>query len=117
MPKHAIGHIEWSSTDLERTKTFLAGLFEWEFQNWGPEYITFRPKEGPGGGLMKVDRVKAGSSPVVYIEVEEIEPLLNKAKELGGGVAVPKTEISGMGWYAHLTDPDGNIVGLYQEGS
>lgn len=117
MAKHVVCHIEWSSTDLERTRKFLAGLFDWEFENWGPEYTTFKPKEGPGGGLMKVDRAKPGSSPVVYIEVEEIEPLLNKAKELGGGVAVGKTEIPDMGWFAHLSDPDGNIVGLYQEGS
>ena len=42
---------------------------------------------------MKVDEVRPGESPRVYVEVEEIEPYLEKAKQLGGGVAVPKTEI------------------------
>lgn len=63
---------------------------------------------------MKADKVTPGASPVVYVEVEEIEPYLEKAKELGGGVAVPKTEIPTLGWFAHLKDPDGNLVGLFR---
>jgi hypothetical protein len=64
---------------------------------------------------MKAKEVKPGESPVVYIEVEEITPYLDKAKKLGGEVAVTKTEIPTLGWFAHLSDPDGNIVGLFQE--
>jgi predicted enzyme related to lactoylglutathione lyase len=114
MAKHSICHVEWSSTDLERTKAFLSGLFDWEFKPWGKEYLMFKPPEGVGGGIMKVDSVQPGRSPAVYIEVEEIEPYLEKAKELGGGVADPKTEVPGAGWYAHVTDHDGNIWGLFQ---
>lgn len=116
MAKHAICHIEWSSTDLGRTKAFLSGLFGWEFQPFGGDYLVFSTPEGPGGGIMKADEVKSGESPLVYIEVEEIEPYLERAKGLGGRVAVPKTEIPTVGWFAHLTDPDGNVVGLFQGG-
>ena len=116
MAKHSFGHIEWSSTDLERTKSFLSGLFEWEFKQWGEDYLLFSPPEGPGGGIMKVDEVRPGGSPVVYVEVDEIEPYLEKVGELGGDVAVPKTEIPNQGWFAHIKDPDGNIFGLFQGG-
>lgn len=111
---HTICHIEWSSTDLEKTKTFLSGLFDWKFEAWGEEYLLFMPPDGVGGGIAKVDTVQPGESPAVYIEVDEIEPYLEKAKQLGGGIAVPKTEIPTMGWFAHITDPDKNIVGLFQ---
>jgi predicted enzyme related to lactoylglutathione lyase len=47
--------------------------------------------------------------------VEDILPYLDKAKELGGSVDQEKTEIPSIGWYAHVLDPDGNIVGLFQE--
>ncbi len=114
MAKHAICHIEWSSTDLERTKTFLSGLFGWKFQSFGEDYLSFDTPQGPGGGIMKADEVHPGESPYVYIEVDEIEPYLECAKELGGGVAVPKTEIPTIGWFAHLKDPDGSVVGLFQ---
>jgi predicted enzyme related to lactoylglutathione lyase len=114
MTKNAICHIEWSSTNLERTKTFLSGLFGWKFEPFGEEYLIFSTPKGVGGGIQKVDEVHPGESPSVYIDVDEIEPYLEKANELGGGVAIPKTEIPKVGWFAHLTDPDGNIVGLVQ---
>lgn len=50
MAKHAFCHIEWSSTDLERSKTFYGGLFAWKFEPWGEDYLTFTAPEGPGGG-------------------------------------------------------------------
>jgi len=114
MAKHTINHVQWSVTDMERAKAFYGGLFGWSFETWGDNYTTFKPPEGLEGGLMKVDQVKPGQSPYIYIEVEELEPYLERARELGGGVDVPKTEIPQIGWFAHLTDPDGNIVGLFQ---
>jgi predicted enzyme related to lactoylglutathione lyase len=115
MVKHSICHFEWSSTDLKRTEKFLSGLFGWEFKPWGDEYMMFDTPSGLGGGIMKVDSVSAGKSPYIYIEVDEIEPYLDKVKELGGSVDKDKSEIPTVGWYAHLLDPDGNIIGIFQE--
>ena len=115
MAKHSVCHFEWSSTDLERTKSFLTGLFDWKFQAWGDEYLLFNPPEGPGGGIMKVDKVTPGKPPYIYIEVDEIEPYLEKVNQLGGKVDATKKEIPSIGWYAHILDPDGNIIGLFKE--
>jgi hypothetical protein len=115
MPANTICHIEWASTDLEKTKAFLAGLFGWEFTAWGDEYMMFKAHGGVGGGINKVDKVEPGNTPYVYVEVDSIEPYIAKAKELGGAVTVPKTEIPTIGYMAHLTDPDGGIVGLFEE--
>ena len=114
MAKHAICHVEWASTNLEKSRTFYGGLFDWTFTPWGEEYMVFKGPETTGGGLMKVAEVKSGTSPAIYIEVDLIEPYLDRAKKLGGSVAVPRTEIPTVGWYAHLKDPDGNLVGLFQ---
>jgi len=114
MSANAICHVEWSCTDLERAKAFLWGLFGWEFQEFTEDYMVFSAPGGPGGGICKVADVKAGASPTVYVEVEAIEPMLEEAAELGGAVAAPKAEIPGVGWFAHITDPDGNIIGLFQ---
>jgi len=51
---------------------------------------------------------------VAYVEVEDIDATLAKVGELGGGVAMAKAEIPEMGWYAQFTDPDGNVIGLWQ---
>jgi predicted enzyme related to lactoylglutathione lyase len=115
MVKHTVCHFEWASTDLEKTTTFLSGLFGWEFKRWGNDYLIFNPPEGPGGGIMRAEKVIPGRSPFIYIEVDEIEPYLEKARELGGGIDTPKKDIPGVGWYAHITDHDGNIIGIFKE--
>jgi len=114
MTKNAICYIEWSCTDLGRTKAFLAGLFDWQFEPSGEDYLIIKPPAGPGGGVQKVDGVQPGASPVVYVELDEIEQYLRRTKTLGGVVAVEKTEIPTLGWYALIKDPDGNTIGLYQ---
>jgi predicted enzyme related to lactoylglutathione lyase len=114
MAKNKIGHIEWGSTDLDRSKDFFKGLFDWEFREWNADYYFFNPGEGPGGGFMKVEKVDSGNSGVAYIEVEDIDSTLTQVRKLGGGVTMERTEIPEMGWYAQFTDPDGNVIGLWQ---
>ena len=114
MPKHAICYVEWHATDLKRTRQFLAGLFRWKFKVSTEDYWMFFPPSGVQGGLQKSAKVRPGTSPMVYVEVDRIEPYLKKAAALGGGVAVGKTEIPKYGWFALLKDPDANIIGLFQ---
>ena len=33
----------------------------------------------------------------------------------GGKVVTPKVEMMGMGYYAYIADPDGNVVGLWED--
>ncbi|MCX5976215.1 MAG: hypothetical protein NTV33_05160 [Coprothermobacterota bacterium] len=115
MSQHAVIHLEWSSTDLVRSQSFLAGLFpDWKFEGWSEDYLMITFPDGGGGGLQKVERVHAGDSPVVYFEVEAIEPYQVQAVALGGTVSVPRTEIPTMGWFAHLRDQDENLFGIFQ---
>ena len=49
-------HLELNTPDLAKAKAFYGALFGWQFQDndMGPIgiYSTFKPDEGPGGGLM-----------------------------------------------------------------
>jgi predicted enzyme related to lactoylglutathione lyase len=114
MTKDSFCHIEWSTTDLEKTRDLLSGLFGWKFESWGEDYMTYTTPKGVGGGIMKVDSVVPGKSPFVYVDVPEIEPYVEKAVELGAEIDVPKTQIPEVGWYAHIKDHDGNIFGIVQ---
>ena len=114
MVENGFAHIEWESTDLERTQLFLSGLFGWSFMPLGDDYLAFRPPGTVSGGILRRESVHPGSSPVVLIEVQEITPYLEKAVLLGSKVTVPKTPIPGMGWFAHVADADGNLFGLVQ---
>jgi predicted enzyme related to lactoylglutathione lyase len=85
------------------------------FHHGGENYLVFKTPEGPNGGIMKVEKVTPGKSPYIYILVDEIEPYIEKTKELGGGIETQKKEIPKVGWFAHILDPDGNIVGLFED--
>jgi predicted enzyme related to lactoylglutathione lyase len=36
---HKITYIEFTTTDIERSKHFYSTVFGWKFKDWGPEYI------------------------------------------------------------------------------
>lgn len=111
---HPVVHIEFSAKDREKAAEFYSKLCGWETTQM-PEmnYATFQPSEGPGGGFNPVSEENPAGTVIVYLETDDIEADLKKVKELGGEVAVPKSDIPGMGWFAIFKDPTGNHVGLY----
>src|SRR5690349_16118932 len=54
-----IDYIEFGATDIERTKKFYQAAFGWEFEDYGPDYTSF--KDGRiAGGFEKRGKVTAG---------------------------------------------------------
>jgi uncharacterized protein len=111
-------HVEYQSTDLDRSKAFFSGLFEdWSWGVWGDgsAMLTFSPSSGGlGGGIVKVDKVKSGASPTVFIQVDDVDLRMEKAVALGGSFSEPKILVTDLGWAATVYDPDGNGVNLFQ---
>ena len=54
------------------------------------------------------------TSPVVTVDVEDIDATLETIKSLGGSTVSPRQEIGTMGWAAYFRDTEGNVVGLWQ---
>jgi hypothetical protein len=52
----------------------------------------------------------------ITIDVDDLDGLLAKVEQGGGGalVVVPKMAVPGIGWLAYVKDPDGNIFGMMQ---
>jgi len=113
---HPIVHIEISTTDLAKAQKFYSQLFNWKITAWGgsSNYLMFETGKEPGGGIQKVDKVRPGDGVLIYVLVEDIEKTLDKAKELGGKITKGNTEIPNVGWFALLTDLDGNIIGVFK---
>ena len=109
-----IAHVEIPSTDLDRSSLFFNKIFGWEFKAFGNGYLLFNNHKGIMVGLRKVDKVTAGDTTVFHVNIKDIDEVLKKAEENGGKVKREKTVIPAMGWYALLSDPDGNTIGLYQ---
>ncbi len=113
-------HFEIPVTDAERMSRFYGDLFGWKFDKQsmsGMEYwmieTTGRGPEHLGGGMYP----KMGNEmdkPRFYVGVEDIDLHTNRFRDAGGTVLVEKQEVPGFGWSVIGTDPEGNVVGLFQ---
>jgi predicted enzyme related to lactoylglutathione lyase len=116
MTAHPIVHIEIAAQDPEKSGKFYSDLFGWKVEG-DPQfnYYQFAGDGGPGGGFPQIGGqgdYKVGDV-VPYIATDDIDAMLQKAQALGGKILLPKTEITGQGWFAFFADPTGNRIGLY----
>ena len=112
---HAVVHFEIAGKDGEGLASFYRSLFGWDIEGGGPGYWLVAQQDGGiGGGLMQT----GGDIPsyvTVYVQTDDLEASLGRAVELGGAVVVKRTEIPGAGSFAMFQDPDGNMIGLFEE--
>lgn len=109
-----IVHFEIGCRDMARTSKFYADLFEWSTQDFGPATMI---NTGDGQGIH--GHINAlGHEPhnyvTIYAQVEDLQAYLDKAEKLGGKTVVPPTQVPNAGAFAWLSDPEGNIVGLWK---
>lgn len=112
---NGICHIEIPSKDYEKAKKFYGEVFGWECNDM-PEmkYVTYKPQDGPGGGFDKSLEITPKPGITIYIEVEDIEAALKKVEDAGGKCVKGKTQISPeYGYYAFISDLEGNQIGLW----
>lgn len=100
------------STDLDRAQPFLLELFGWETesQDMG-DFVYTMPKvpgRQPFGGLVSLDPADGLPSHwVTYITTDDVDRFCEEATRLGGSVAVPPSDIPGVGRFAVVADPQG----------
>jgi predicted enzyme related to lactoylglutathione lyase len=124
---HGVVHFEIPADDPEKLVDFYTSLFGWKIEKypmpggdyWGVMTVPANEQGMPlepgaiNGGLYK--RQQPGQQPVNYVSVESVDEYASKAKGLGATVIVEKQAVPQMGWFAMLTDPQGNVVGLWQD--
>ncbi len=125
---HTIVHFEIPADDPERAAKFYRELFGWTINKWegsaagGIEYWTVQSvptdpggmpvRPGINGGLMR--RMYPDQPPVNYISVESVDDFVRRAEQLGAKVLMEKSPVPGMGWFAQLKDPEGNLFAVWE---
>lgn len=127
---HTVVHFEIPADQPERAAKFYRDLFGWEVSRWegstdereGFEYWMVRTvptdaegrptRPGVNGGLMR--RMFPGQAPVNYISVDDVEEFTRRAERLGAKIMMSKQPVPAMGWFAQLTDPEGNVFAIWQ---
>ncbi len=81
-------------------------------------YTTPSGEKGPlepgaiNGGMLK--RQGPIKSPVITINVKDIDATAKKIEEAGGKVVMPKFAVGDFGLSAYFQDTEGNVLGLWQ---
>jgi len=109
-------HLELNTPDLAKAKAFYGALFGWQFQDMdmGPSgiYSTFKPDEGPGGGITSMPTGNNGW--LSYVGVKNIQESTDKARSLGATILMGPQEIPDVGSMTILTDPTGCTIAMFQ---
>ena len=115
------GHVAWfdiTTTNLNQSKAFYAGLFGWEFTSTkGAENLAAEILSGgrPIGSLRVAEGKISPYDGVVYIQVKDMSASCAKAKELGGTIppGFPFNLNDERGAIALVADPAGHPIGMY----
>ena len=96
-------HFEIPVDDVERAKAFYGTVFDWQMQAFPDMQYTL-----------------AMTTPVDEQSQRPTTPgainggLMSRSKETPAPVITPSTPIPGMGSFGYFTDPEGNVMGLFQ---
>jgi hypothetical protein len=110
---------EIPAADFDRAVTFYEGLLQTELkrEDMGPARMAVFPHEKPNptGAVVRMDGYTPSTSgTVVYLNVDDIRPVLARTRQVGGELLLPLTQLPDeMGVFAQIRDSEGNRVGLY----
>src|SRR5262245_36727563 len=118
-------HFEIPFEDGDRARACYQAAFGWtaaEIPDMGYTLVTTGPssdEEGPtergyiNGGMLARE-LGVVTSPVITMDVDDVEASLETIERLGGKTVLGKQAVGDMGWSAYFTDPEGNLMGLWQ---
>jgi predicted enzyme related to lactoylglutathione lyase len=107
-----IDYIEFPATDIPATRRFYNQVFGWEFEDYGPDYTSF--KDGRlAGGFWTAPKVQAGGA-LVVMYAGDLEGTEAKVRAAGGTIVKPIFSFPG-GRRFQFTDPNGNELAVWSE--
>lgn len=118
-------HFEIPADNLNRARKFYSNVFGWKMNiTPGIDYTLVgtvdtddrgMPKTAGAinGGILK--RQKPVKSPVITINVADIDKAAERVEEGGGKVIRKKAKVGEIGYAAYIRDTEGNVIGLWQD--
>ena len=110
---HEIDYIELAVIDMAESKRFYGAAFDWEFNDYGPDYAGIRRGDGEAGGLRLESNVSTGG-PLVILYSENLDMTLASVREAGGRITKEPFDFPG-GRRFHFQDPSGNELAVWSE--
>lgn len=112
---HSINYIEYAATDFDKTKAFFSCVFNWTFEDYGEEYMSFSGV-GLTGGFYYSQGVsvqeKGGALLVFYSR--DLNKSLKDIQDAGGVINREIFEFPG-GRRFHFIEPSGNEMAVWSD--
>lgn len=124
--KNKLTHFAIHIDDMERAKNFYDNVFEWGFNSYGQDDFlqikADRSEDGELIGAIQSRKYFPVSEKIIGLEctigVENIDETIEKVKNSGGQIFMPKTAIPYVGYIAKFLDTEGNqICGMQYDNS
>lgn len=117
-------HFEVPAGDMARAAKFYEEIFGWHMVDM-PEMHYAVAHTGPtddktgmtqangfiNGGIMERKEIK---SPVIVIDVKNVDEAIKKAESAGSKVIRVKAQVGNMGYIAYITDSEDNTIGIWE---
>ena len=120
-------HFEIPADNEDRAQAFYEKIFGWRIvkspiPNWDYRLAnTVETDEkglplSPGAINGAISKRKEGEvGPVVVIKVQSLDETLAKLREEGCDIVMDPTPVGEIGTYAKFRDPEGNVLGVWQD--
>lgn len=112
-------HFEINVEDPEKASDFYSAIFDWTISkkendpsNYWLIHTGRQDLKGINGGLKQRHQPSHGIIPTVG--VDNLDEKLEKIQKAGGKIVSPKAVLSGTGYIAYCSDPEGNVFALLQ---
>jgi predicted enzyme related to lactoylglutathione lyase len=113
MNRHkTIDYVEFQAEDLQAIRQFYSQVFGWTFEDYGPDYTSFKDGRIAGGFSRGPASGKGG--PLVVIFVNDLEATEKAVREAGGVITKETFSFPG-GSRFHFDDPCGNELAAWTE--
>jgi predicted enzyme related to lactoylglutathione lyase len=116
--KNKLTHFAIYIDDIERAKKFYDGVFDWGFNSYGQsDFLQIKADKTENGepiGALQSRNYSPIPDKIIGLEctigVENIDNTIEKVKNNGGQVLMPKTAIPYVGWISKFLDTEGNLI-------
>ena len=119
-------HFEIPFDDADRAANFYREAFGWQTMTMPEMDYTMvttgptDPGKGPtepgfiNGGMFQRSEQFPGKAPTVVIDVTSVDQALRDVEAAGGKAVVERMAVGDMGFTGYFTDPEGNLIGLWE---
>ena len=114
MQNNTINYIEFPMLEKAKTMQFYSRLFNWEFTEWGEDYISFAGAGIDGGFNGVGDATSAPIGILIVLYVDDLEQKLHDVAN-AGGIIVKQIFAFPGGRRFHFKDPNNNELAAWSK--